>query len=53
MVNFQEWIISAAHCFCMKPLQCKSDLSAGTVVDFELRQVKVYLGEAKKLLLLA
>ena len=42
----QEWIVTAAHCFCMKPLGCKSDHGGRkTVVDFDLKRVTVYVGK--------
>lgn len=40
----QKWIITAAHCFCMKPLKCEQ-ANGRTVPAFDMRQVTVYLGQ--------
>ena len=44
----QEWVLTAAHCFCMRPLGCKTDSKGKTVIDFELERVNVYLGKLRK-----
>ena len=48
LLAFKEWVLTAAHCFCMRPLACKADSQGKTVIDFELSRVNVYLGKLRK-----
>ena len=48
LLAFKEWVLTAAHCFCMRPLACKTDSPGKTVIDFELSRVNVYLGKLRK-----